>query len=91
MESHQEQAGTRTSPCPRCPCLAGMPAQLNSVGGGCWDARGRCRALPTPFLPISDAQSIPTLPSAPSVGAVETLPLLTPVVPSLSTPTVLLS
>lgn len=31
------------------------------------------------------------LPSAPSVGAVETLPLLTPVVPSLSTPTVLLS
>lgn len=90
MESHQEHAGTRMSPCPRCPCLAGVPTQLSSAGGGCGDAGGRCRALPTPFLPISDARSIPTLPSAPSAEAVETLPLLTPAVPSLSTPTVLL-
>lgn len=48
---------------------------------------GHCRALPTLLLPISDAQSIPTLPSTPSAGAMETPPSLTPTMPSLSTPT----
>ena len=90
MESHQEHTGTRTSQCPRCPCLAVVPAWLSAAGGGQGDAGGRCRALPTLLLPISDTQSIPMLPSAPSAEAMESPPLLTPTVPSLSTPTVFL-
>lgn len=87
MESHQEHTGTRTSPCPRCPCPAVAPARLSAAGGGQGDAGGRCRALPTPLLPTSGARSIPTLPSTPSAGATESPPLPTPTVPSLSTPT----
>lgn len=35
MESHQEHTGTRTSPCPRCPCLAGTPRKEGEGCRGC--------------------------------------------------------
>lgn len=78
MESHQEHTGTRTVPGWGTRSAQRRGRRLRGAGG-------LCRALPVPFLPVSDAQSIPVLPSAAGVGDMETPSPLTP--PPLSTPT----